>query len=148
MGLWILGNMLIGDISQIGPQLLEPKWPQRTLQKKNGKSSWKNLKRAHLKCFPSQLQATKVMAELDILSTHCPDEEYIGEKMDPSWAENPIIKAAVERFSGRLKRLEALINERNQNTNLKNRNRAGIVPYIWAFEAFLKAWGHWNGVSL
>lgn len=85
--------------------------------------------RALLKCFPSQLQATRVMAVLDILSTHSPDEEYIGEKVEPSWAEEPVIKAAFERFRERLKKLETLIDERNENTNLKNRNGAGIVPY-------------------
>ncbi|XP_061361375.1 linoleate 13S-lipoxygenase 2-1, chloroplastic-like isoform X1 [Gastrolobium bilobum] len=84
---------------------------------------------ALLKCFPSQLQATRVMAVLDILSTHSPDEEYIGEKMEPSWAENPVINAAFERFRARLKKIETLIDERNENTNLKNRNGAGVIPY-------------------
>ncbi|KAL2341668.1 hypothetical protein Fmac_009608 [Flemingia macrophylla] len=85
--------------------------------------------RALLKCFPSQLQATRVMAVLDIRSTHSPDEEYIGEKMEPSWAEDPVIKAAFERFREKLKKLEALIDERNENAELKNRNGADIVPY-------------------
>lgn len=85
--------------------------------------------RALLKRFPSQLQATRVMAVLDILSTHSPDEEYIGEKMEPSWAEDPVIYAAFERFRDRLKKHEQLIDERNENPKLKNRNGAGIVPY-------------------
>ena len=38
-----------------------------------------------LKCFPSQIQATKVMVVLDVLSIHSPDEEYLGENMEPSW---------------------------------------------------------------
>ena len=62
---------------------------------------------AMLKCFPSQIQATKVMAVLDVLSNHSADEE----QMEPSWAENPVIKAAFERFSGRLKELEGIIDE-------------------------------------
>ncbi|KAF3962479.1 hypothetical protein CMV_013011 [Castanea mollissima] len=81
-----------------------------------------------LKCFPSQIQATKVMAVLDVLSNHSPDEEYLGENMKPSWEENPVIKAAFEQFSGRLKELEGIIDERN-NLKLKNIVGAGVVPY-------------------
>ncbi|XP_068343487.1 linoleate 13S-lipoxygenase 2-1, chloroplastic-like isoform X1 [Pyrus communis] len=84
---------------------------------------------ALLMCFPSQIQATKVMAILDVLSNHSPDEEYIGGNLESSWAENPVIKAAYERFNGNLKRLEGIIDKRNTNLNLKNRVGAGVVPY-------------------
>ncbi|XP_074272916.1 linoleate 13S-lipoxygenase 2-1, chloroplastic-like [Silene latifolia] len=82
-----------------------------------------------LKCFPSQIQATRVMTILDVLSTHSPDEEYIGENMEPAFEEEGAIKAAFEKFSGRLKELEGIIDERNNNEKLKNRNGAGVVPY-------------------
>ncbi|KAJ7980723.1 Lipoxygenase [Quillaja saponaria] len=95
--------------------------------------SWEKFKKkpetALLQCFPSQLQATKVMAVLDILSNHSPDEEYLGEKMEPSWAEDPTIKLAFERFNERLKKLERIIDKRNKNEKLKNRNGAGVMPY-------------------
>ncbi|KAA8549574.1 hypothetical protein F0562_001408 [Nyssa sinensis] len=84
---------------------------------------------ALLMSFPSQIQATKVMAVLDVLSSHSPDEEYLGQVMEPSWAENPNIKAAFERFSGELKKLEGIIDARNLDVNLKNRTGAGVVPY-------------------
>lgn len=82
-----------------------------------------------LESFPSQIQATKVMAVLDVLSSHSPDEEYLGKEPEPSWAENPVIKAAFERFSGKLMELEGIIDARNNNLNLKNRTGAGVVPY-------------------
>ncbi|XP_024985792.1 linoleate 13S-lipoxygenase 2-1, chloroplastic-like [Cynara cardunculus var. scolymus] len=82
-----------------------------------------------LATFPSQLQASQVMSVLDVLSNHSPDEEYIGEKMEPSFELNPKIKAAYERFAGKLKELEGIIDDRNANTNLKNRNGVGIPPY-------------------
>lgn len=82
-----------------------------------------------LKCFPSQIQATKVMAVLDVLSTHSPEEEYIGAAIEGVWADNPVIKAAFERFSGKLKELEGVIDARNANRNLNNRSGAGVVPY-------------------
>ncbi|KAF5194561.1 Linoleate 13s-lipoxygenase 2-1 protein [Thalictrum thalictroides] len=84
---------------------------------------------ALLECFPSQIQATKVMAILDVLSNHSPDEEYIGETMEASWSEDPIIKAAYEIFGGKLKELEGIIDARNADPKLKNRNGAGVVPY-------------------
>ncbi|OWM69231.1 hypothetical protein CDL15_Pgr025418 [Punica granatum] len=82
-----------------------------------------------LKCFPSQMQATKVMAILDVLSNHSPDEEYLGENAEPAWKEDPIINAAFERFNGRLKEIEGIIDARNQDMKLKNRNGAGVMPY-------------------
>ncbi|XP_045814574.1 linoleate 13S-lipoxygenase 2-1, chloroplastic-like isoform X8 [Trifolium pratense] len=82
-----------------------------------------------LECFPSQIQATLVMTILNILSYHSPDEEYLGQLIEPSWAENPTIKVAFEKFNGRLKEIEGIIDSRNANSNLKNRNGAGIVPY-------------------
>ncbi|XVF04631.1 hypothetical protein REPUB_Repub05bG0101000 [Reevesia pubescens] len=82
-----------------------------------------------LQCFPSRMQATKVVAVLDVLSNHSPDEEYLGEEMEPSWGEDPIIKAAFEKLNGRLKEIEGIIDERNTNSNLKNRSGAGIIPY-------------------
>ncbi|KAL9247765.1 hypothetical protein vseg_021160 [Gypsophila vaccaria] len=82
-----------------------------------------------LKCFPSQIQATRVMTVLDVLSTHSPEEEYVGETMEPSFEEVDAIKAAFEKFSGRLKELEGIIDERNGHEKFKNRNGAGVVPY-------------------
>ncbi|XP_057432688.1 linoleate 13S-lipoxygenase 2-1, chloroplastic-like [Lotus japonicus] len=82
-----------------------------------------------LECFPSQIQATLVMVILNLLSYHSPDEEYLGQYMEPSWAVNPTIKEAFERFSGRLKEIEGIIDSRNADSNLKNRHGAGVIPY-------------------
>ncbi|KAM6578937.1 hypothetical protein CsatB_030774 [Cannabis sativa] len=90
---------------------------------------WAKPEEALMQCFPSQIQATTVMAVLDILSNHSPDEEYLGEKIEPSWEEDDVIKAAFERFQGRLKELEGIIDGRNTNKDLKNRCGVGVVPY-------------------
>ncbi|KAD6453921.1 hypothetical protein E3N88_08627 [Mikania micrantha] len=84
---------------------------------------------ALLKCFPSQIQATKVMAILDVLSSHSPDEEYVGGNIEAAWEAEPAIKIAFEEFRGRLNELEAIIDSRNNDPNLKNRSGAGLVPY-------------------
>ncbi|XP_022874513.1 linoleate 13S-lipoxygenase 2-1, chloroplastic-like [Olea europaea var. sylvestris] len=82
-----------------------------------------------LACFPSQVQATSVMAILDVLSNHSPDEEYLGEKIQPYWEEDKYISAAFKRFNGKLKEIEGIIDARNADGNLKNRSGAGVVPY-------------------
>ena len=82
-----------------------------------------------LACFPSQIQATKVMAILHVLSNHSSDEEYIGEHIEPAWGEEPVIKEAFERFSLRLKELENIIDDKNTDNSLKNRGEVGVVPY-------------------
>ncbi|KAL2328834.1 hypothetical protein Fmac_022261 [Flemingia macrophylla] len=82
-----------------------------------------------LKCFPSQIQATVVMTVLDILSNHSPDEEYLGETVEAAWEKDPLVKAAFEKFRGKLIELEGLIDERNADRSKRNRNGAGIVPY-------------------
>ncbi|ESW18149.1 hypothetical protein PHAVU_006G016900 [Phaseolus vulgaris] len=82
-----------------------------------------------LECLPSQIQSTLVMVVLNLLSDHSPDEEYIGQYVEQSWVENPTIKLAFERFSTKLKEIEGIIDSRNADTNLKNRNGAGVVPY-------------------
>ncbi|XP_052198127.1 linoleate 13S-lipoxygenase 2-1, chloroplastic-like [Diospyros lotus] len=82
-----------------------------------------------LECLPTQIQATRIMAILDVLSNHSPDEEYIGGHLEDAWAENPVIKAAFEQFHGELIKIEGAIDARNADANLKNRCGAGIVPY-------------------
>ncbi|CAI9770556.1 unnamed protein product [Fraxinus pennsylvanica] len=82
-----------------------------------------------LACFPSQVQATSVMAILDVLSNHSPDEEYLGEKIQPFWEEDKYIRAAFKRFNGKLKEIDGIIDARNADGNLKNRSGAGVVPY-------------------
>lgn len=82
-----------------------------------------------LSTFPSQIQASQVMAVLDVLSNHSPDEEYIGDKMEPAFGAVPEIKAAYEIFSGKLKELEGIIDSRNADETRKNRNGVGVIPY-------------------
>ncbi|KAL0904751.1 hypothetical protein M5K25_026899 [Dendrobium thyrsiflorum] len=82
-----------------------------------------------LKCFPSQMQASVIMAVLDILSSHSPDEEYLGVGPEAAYEAEPAVQAAFERFSGRLKEIEGIIDGRNLDVGLKNRCGAGIVPY-------------------
>ncbi|KAL9225585.1 hypothetical protein vseg_001490 [Gypsophila vaccaria] len=84
-----------------------------------------------LSSLPSQLQATKVMAVQDTLSTHSPDEEYLGQEYSlfSHWIDDQEVKTMFERFSSRLKEVEEIIHQRNKNLKLRNRTGAGVPPY-------------------
>ncbi|KAI3913436.1 hypothetical protein MKW98_003915 [Papaver atlanticum] len=80
--------------------------------------------------LPSLLQATKLMAVVDSLSTHSPDEEYLGERSHPStWSGDAEIVEAFYGFSAEIQQIEREIEKRNSNPNLKNRCGAGVQPY-------------------
>ncbi|KAK4754050.1 hypothetical protein SAY87_002154 [Trapa incisa] len=83
-----------------------------------------------LSALPSLLQATKFMAVVDTLSTHSPDEEYLGERQHPSvWSSNPKIIDAFCEFSAEMRRIEKEIHKRNSDPRLRNRCGAGVLPY-------------------
>uniref|UniRef100_A0A7N1A384 Lipoxygenase domain-containing protein n=1 Tax=Kalanchoe fedtschenkoi TaxID=63787 RepID=A0A7N1A384_KALFE len=84
-----------------------------------------------LSSLPSQLQATKVMAVQDTLSTHSPDEEYLGEihPLNSHWVNDYQVMKLFKRFSARLEEIEEIINARNKDNRLKNRTGAGVPPY-------------------
>ncbi|KAJ4724166.1 Lipoxygenase [Melia azedarach] len=123
------GQYTFGGYFPNRPTIARDKMPTEDKTEEDWKSFVEKPELALLHCFPSKIQATKVMIVLDTLSSHSPDEEYLGKHMEQPWAADPVIKAAFERFSGRLKNIEAIIDSRNANENLHNRNGAGVVPY-------------------
>ncbi|KAL0415037.1 UNVERIFIED_CONTAM: Linoleate 13S-lipoxygenase 3-1, chloroplastic [Sesamum latifolium] len=80
--------------------------------------------------LPSLLQATKFMAVVDTLSTHSPDEEYLGERHHQSiWSGDAEVIEAFYEFSAEIRQIEKEIERRNTDPNLKNRCGAGVLPY-------------------
>ncbi|KAI7753940.1 hypothetical protein M8C21_033140 [Ambrosia artemisiifolia] len=83
-----------------------------------------------LSAIPSMLQSTKFMAVVDTLSTHSPDEEYIGQRQQTdTWTGDAEMVEAFYMFSTEIKRIEEEIERRNRDTSLKNRCGAGVLPY-------------------
>ncbi|XP_022715874.1 linoleate 13S-lipoxygenase 3-1, chloroplastic-like isoform X2 [Durio zibethinus] len=83
-----------------------------------------------LSSLPSLREMTFLMSVLDILSTHSPDEEYLGERKDlAAWAGEPEIIEAFYRFSMDMRMVEKEIEKRNANPKLRNRCGAGVSPY-------------------
>lgn len=90
-----------------------------------------NPEHTFLSSLPTQLQATKIMAVQDTLSTHSPDEEYLHQlhNVQSTSIKDPEVLKLFEKFSAKLEDIERTINERNRNIGLKNRSGAGIPPY-------------------
>ncbi|KAK3030941.1 hypothetical protein RJ639_036679 [Escallonia herrerae] len=83
-----------------------------------------------LSALPSLLQSSKYMAVVDTLSTHSPDEEYIGERQQSStWSGDAEMIEAFYRFSAEIGRIEREIEEKNVDARLRNRCGAGVIPY-------------------
>lgn len=84
-----------------------------------------------LASLPTKLQATKVMAVQDTLSTHSPDEEYLGQPqhLHGHWIKDHEVLEMFKKFSAKLEEIEEIIKGRNKNRHLKNRHGAGIPPY-------------------
>ncbi|KAL6536664.1 hypothetical protein OROMI_026245 [Orobanche minor] len=80
--------------------------------------------------LPSLLQATKFMAVVDTLSTHSPDEEYLGERQHQSiWSGDAEVIEAFYEFSAEVNRIEKEIERGNSDPKLWNRCGAGVLPY-------------------
>ncbi|CAA3016370.1 linoleate 13S-lipoxygenase 3-1, chloroplastic [Olea europaea subsp. europaea] len=80
--------------------------------------------------LPSLLQATKFMAVVDTLSTHSPDEEYLGERHHQSiWSGDAEVVESFYEFSAEIRRIEKEIEQRNTDLKLRNRCGAGVLPY-------------------
>lgn len=106
----------------------------RRLIPEEGDPEYKNFladpQKYFLLSLPSLLQATKYMAVVDTLSTHSPDEEYIGERNHSSiWTGDAEIRHEFFEFSAEIVRVEKEIEKRNSDPTLRNRCGAGVLPY-------------------
>lgn len=83
-----------------------------------------------LQTLPSQEQATVLMMVVESLSTHSPDEEYLGYNgMHTNWTSDERAVQAFKAFSARLADVDATIHARNADLSLRHRTGAGTLPY-------------------
>ncbi|GJZ94300.1 linoleate 13S-lipoxygenase 3-1, chloroplastic-like protein [Tanacetum coccineum] len=60
------------------------------------------------------VQSTKYMAVVDTLSTHSPDEEYIGERQQrDTWSGDVEMVESFYGFASEIQRIEKEIEKRN-----------------------------------
>ncbi|KAG7586152.1 Lipoxygenase C-terminal domain superfamily [Arabidopsis thaliana x Arabidopsis arenosa] len=111
------------------PTLLRKLIPQET--DPDYEMFMRNPQYSFLSSLPTQLQATKVMAVQETLSTHSPDEEYLIElsEVQRHWFQDEEVVNYFNKFSEELVKIEKTINERNKDKKLKNRTGAGMPPY-------------------
>ena len=122
------GQYPFGGYMPTRPTLMKKLIPQEEDEPEYEKFLF-NPQRVFLSSVPSQLQATQIMAVQDTLSTHSPDEEYLGQGHDPHWISDRKILSSFERFSARLEEIEEIIKKRNKDFGLRNRCGAGVPPY-------------------
>ncbi|KAB2041836.1 hypothetical protein ES319_D02G174900v1 [Gossypium barbadense] len=123
------GQYPFGGYMPNRPTLMRKLIPQET--NPDFEKFMQNPQRTFLSSLPTQLQATKIMAVQDTLSTHSPDEEYLGKmnEFHSSWINDHKVLQMFDRFAAKLGEIEEIINERNKDIRLKNRTGAGIPPY-------------------
>ncbi|XP_074312002.1 linoleate 13S-lipoxygenase 2-1, chloroplastic-like [Silene latifolia] len=123
------GQYLYGGYFPNRPTTARIKMPTEDPTEEEWKYFVKNPCNVLLNTLPSRAQGIKVMTILNVLSSHSPDEEYIGEQLEPSWAEDPTTKESFEKFHLNLKKLDTTIDARNADEKLNNRTGAGVIPY-------------------
>ncbi|KAJ0242915.1 Lipoxygenase 6 [Hirschfeldia incana] len=91
----------------------------------------RNPQYSFLSSLPTQLQATKVMAVQETLSTHSADEEYLIDLKENQrrWFQDEEVVKYFSKFTEELEEIEKVINMRNRDKKLKNRTGAGMPPY-------------------
>ncbi|PIA53433.1 hypothetical protein AQUCO_00900190v1 [Aquilegia coerulea] len=123
------GQYTYGGYFPNRPSIARTNMPSEDISSEDHKKFMEKPESVLMKCFPSQIQATLVMAVLRLLSTHSTDEEYLGGLIEPAWDENPHIKKAYERFNKKLTEVCGIMDARNADPKLLNRTGAGVVPY-------------------
>ncbi|XP_047173767.1 linoleate 13S-lipoxygenase 3-1, chloroplastic-like [Vigna umbellata] len=114
------------------PPLMRRLIPEDEEEKKSEKQAnfMADPEKYFLNALPSLLQATKYMAIVDTLSTHSPDEEYLGERQQSSiWSGEAEIIEAFYNFSAEMREIEKEIERRNCDPTLRNRCGPGVLPY-------------------
>ena len=66
---------------------------------------------------------------IEILSRHSTDEIYLGQRDTPEWTSDAEPLAAFEKFGYKLREIEIIINEMNNDQRWRNRVGPVNVPY-------------------
>ncbi|KAK3418575.1 hypothetical protein EUGRSUZ_H04500 [Eucalyptus grandis] len=110
-----------------------------------------NRERALLKTITPQILSLLGISLVEILSTHSPDEVYLGQRDTAEWTSDEAPLQAFEKFGKRLEEIEQRITDMNSDERL--RNRAGLVrmPYTLLYpssEVGLTGKGIPNSISI
>ncbi|KAH7432818.1 hypothetical protein KP509_07G041700 [Ceratopteris richardii] len=82
-----------------------------------------------LSSISSPAQTIVGLSIIEVLSTHASNEEYLGQRSDTQWTNNPQVMRAFEKFQEKLFKIGQHIEQRNNDPLLKNRYGEVQVPY-------------------
>lgn len=110
-----------------------------------------NREKALLKTITPQILSLLGISLVEILSTHSPDEVYLGQRDTAEWTSDEAPLQAFKKFGKRLEEIEQRITDMNSDERL--RNRAGLVrmPYTLLYpssEVGLTGKGIPNSISI
>ncbi|KAL3728289.1 hypothetical protein ACJRO7_032958 [Eucalyptus globulus] len=110
-----------------------------------------NREKALLKTITPQILSLLGISLVEILSTHSPDEVYLGQRDTAEWTSDEAPLQAFDKFGKRLEEIEQGITDMNSDERL--RNRAGLVrmPYTLLYpssEVGLTGKGIPNSISI
>nr|XP_043619421.1 probable linoleate 9S-lipoxygenase 5 [Erigeron canadensis] len=86
-------------------------------------------KKFFLKTVSPQLQSLLSVTLIEILSRHTSDEIYLGQRECPEWTMDAEPLKAFQKFGNKLKEIEEIIVNRNNDKKFKNRFGPVQVPY-------------------
>ncbi|EFJ38647.1 lipoxygenase [Selaginella moellendorffii] len=77
----------------------------------------------------NRLETITLLCAIELLSSHLPGQEFLGEQPSSKWTSDQRVMAAFESFSQRLEAAEDDIELRNEEPSLENRRGPAEVPF-------------------
>ncbi|MQL41205.1 hypothetical protein EI012_25085, partial [Escherichia coli] len=89
----------------------------------------KSPQKAYLRTITPKSQTIVDISVIEILSRHASDEIYLGQRDNPNWTSNSKALQAFQKFGSKLAQIEQRINDRNNDSSLRNRYGPVQLPY-------------------
>lgn len=113
-----------GQYSYSGYMLNHPSATHAPMPDPDNVEEWNNFKMdpdgKFLDVVSSRAEALTIMIVVQLLSTHDPEEEYLGQRTD-GWTADHVVKDAHRRFQADVDSVQAIIEARNNNVDSKAR---------------------------
>jgi linoleate 9S-lipoxygenase len=89
----------------------------------------RNPEKVFVRTITCKFEALVGISLLEILSSHSPDEVYLGQRDTPEWTSDARALEAFKQFGRQLTKIETRVKAMNKDPLLKNRNGPAKFPY-------------------
>ncbi|MQL10509.1 hypothetical protein EI010_25100, partial [Escherichia coli] len=89
----------------------------------------KSPQKVYLKTITGKNETLTDLTIIEVLSRHASDEVYLGQRDNPNWTSNSKALQAFQKFRSKLAQIEQRINDRNNDSSLRNRYGPVQLPY-------------------